>query len=343
MKSIILQKPFTFQYQKVDFDNTLSDNEVILKIHAIGICGTDYHAYKGNQPFFSYPRCLGHELGAEIVAIGTSVDVGKYAISSRVSVEPYLHCGNCQACRSGKINCCENLQVLGVHTDGGMTEFIKVSATKVHISKHLSFEQLALVETLAIGCHAVNRAEIKADDIVLVIGSGPIGLSVIEFARLKCATIFVMDRDENRLAFCNAHYDVKTIVKTENDLDLQYYMPEKPTIVFDATGNENSMNETVRMVANGGKIVFVGLHQGNIVFKNTDFHRREVILLASRNALPSDFEFIIEKMEHGVIDTSKWITHRAHFDTLMESFGTWLDPKNKVIKAVVSLQPATNN
>lgn len=337
MNSIILQKPFTFQYQEVDFDSTLSDNEVLLKIHAIGICGTDYHAYKGNQPFFSYPRCLGHELGAEIMATGKNVDAEKYLIGSRVSVEPYLHCGTCQACRRGKINCCENLQVLGVHTDGGMAEYIKVPAEKLHISKQLSFEQLALVETLAIGCHAVNRAEIKADDIVLVIGAGPIGLSVIEFARLKCANIFVMDRDAKRLAFCSSNYGVKTILNNEKELDLNLYMPEKPTIVFDATGNENSMNETVRMVAHGGKIVFVGLHQGNIVFKDTDFHRREVTLLASRNALPSDFEFIIQKMELGVIDTSKWITHRAHFDNLIETFDSLLDPKNKVIKAVVSL------
>ena len=337
MNSIILQKPFTFQYQKVDFDPTLSDNEVLLKIHAIGICGTDYHAYKGNQPFFSYPRCLGHELGAEVMAIGKNVDAAQYAIGSRVSVEPYLHCGTCQACRRGKINCCENLQVLGVHTDGGMTEYVKVPAEKLHVSKHLNFEQLALVETLAIGCHAINRAEIKTDDIVLVIGAGPIGLSVIEFARLKCANIFVMDRDENRLAFCSENYKVKTIVKTEKDLDLHFYMPEKPTIIFDATGNENSMNDTVRLVANGGKIVFVGLHQGNIVFKDTDFHRREATLFASRNALPSDFEFIIQKMELGVIDTSKWITHRAHFDNWIEIFDSWLDPKNKVIKAIVTV------
>jgi 2-desacetyl-2-hydroxyethyl bacteriochlorophyllide A dehydrogenase len=337
MRSIVLEKPFQFQYAEVPFDAELAPDEVLLKIHTIGICGTDYHAFRGNQPFFSYPRRLGHELGAEIIALGSAVNGQYYPLSSRVSVEPYLHCGACSACRRGKINCCENLQVLGVHTDGGMADFLKVPASKVHVSTQLSYEQLALVETLAIGSHAVQRANIEADDIVLVIGAGPIGLSVIEFARLTGATLFVMDKDANRLNFCKTYYGINTILKTDNAFDLTELMPEKPTLIFDATGNEYSMNETVKMVSNGGKIVFVGLHQGNIVLKDTDFHRREVTLLASRNALPKDFGFIIQQMEKGVIDTSKWITHRAHFVDLIAHFDVWLDPKNRVIKAVVQL------
>ena len=337
MKSIVLEKPFSFQYKEVAFDATLASDEVLLKIHNIGICGTDYHAFRGNQPFFTYPRRLGHELGAEIMALGQGVDAEKYPLCSRVSVEPYLHCGTCSACRRGKTNCCETLQVLGVHTEGGMTEYIKVPASKVHVSTKLSFEQLALVETLAIGCHAVERAAIEPNDIVLVIGSGPIGLSVIEFARMKSKDVFVLDRDENRLAFCRETYKVKTIIATSEGFDLQSFMPEKPTLIFDATGNEHSMNDTVKMVSNGGEIVFVGLHLSNVVFKDTDFHRREITLLSSRNALPSDFKFIIQKMEEGVIDTSKWITHRASFADMVDSFETWLKPESRVIKAVVQL------
>ncbi len=337
MKSIVLETPFSFQYQEVPFDATLAADEVLLKIHNIGICGTDYHAFRGNQPFFTYPRRLGHELGAEIIAIGQGVDAEKYPLSSRVSVEPYLHCGTCSACRRGKTNCCETLQVLGVHTDGGMAEYIKVPASKVHISTKLTYEQLALVETLAIGCHAVVRAAIEPNDIVLVIGAGPIGMSVIEFARLKSKDVFVLDRDENRLAFCRETYKVNTIVATSESFDLQNFMPEKPTLIFDATGNEHSMNETITKVSNGGKIVFVGLHLNNVVFKDTDFHRREITLLSSRNALPSDFSFIIQKMEEGVIDTSKWITHRASFADMVGQFETWLKPESQVIKAVVGL------
>lgn len=337
MKTIILEKPFAFQYHYTPFNASLEADEVLLKIHNIGICGTDYHAFRGNQPFFTYPRRLGHELGAEIIAVGLGVDAQKYPLSSRVSVEPYLHCGKCSACRRGKTNCCENLEVLGVHSDGGMAEYVKVPAAKVHISTKLTYEQLAIVETLAIGCHAVERAAIEPNDIVLVIGAGPIGLSIIEFARFKGAPIFVIDKDENRLAFCKENYGVTTILKTTEELDLQDFMPEKPTLIFDATGNEHSMNDTVKMVSNGGEIVFVGLHLSNVVFKDTDFHRREITLLSSRNALPSDFKFIIQKMEEGVIDTSKWITHRADFDDMVEQFETWLKPESRVIKAVVQL------
>ena len=337
MKSLILEKPFAFQYKEAAFDDALAPDEVLLRIHNIGICGTDYHAFRGNQPFFTYPRRLGHELGAEIMAVGRGVDTGKYPLNSRVSVEPYLHCGTCSACRRGKTNCCESLEVLGVHRDGGMTEYIKMPASKVHISTKLTFEQLALVETLAIGCHAVERAEIQSDDVVLVIGAGPIGLSVIEFARLKNAAIFVMDRDTNRLAFCRDSYNVNTILATAEDFDLQDFMSEKPTVIFDATGNEHSMNNTIKEVANGGKIVFVGLHLGNVVFKDTDFHRREITLMSSRNALPANFKFIIQKMEQGVIDTSKWITHRVGFDDLVSHFDELLDPKSRVVKAVVQM------
>lgn len=334
MKSIILEKPYAFRYENIPFDARLAPDDVLLKIHNIGICGTDYHAFRGNQPFFSYPRRLGHELGAEIIAVGAVVDVEKYPLSSRVSVEPYLHCGTCSACRREKINCCENLQVLGVHTEGGMSEFLKVPAAKVHISQKLTYEQLALVETLAIGCHAVERAEIAADDVVLVIGAGPIGLSVVEFVRLKAAKVMVIDRDANRLAFCRTNYGVLTILATES-IDFQLIKKLSPTIIFDATGNEHSMNQTVQMVSNGGKIVFVGLHQGDVVFKDTDFHRREITLLSSRNALPQEFKAIIELMELDLIDTSKWITHRANFDAFIDNFETWLDPNSRVIKAMV--------
>ncbi|MBL7816627.1 MAG: zinc-binding alcohol dehydrogenase family protein [Saprospiraceae bacterium] len=336
MKSILLEKPYHFTYKDIESDESLAPDQVLLKIHNIGICGTDYHAFRGNQPFFSYPRRLGHELGVEIVALGSGVDAEKYPLSSRGSVEPYLHCGVCQACRRGKTNCCESLQVLGVHTEGGMTEFLKVPAAKVHLSKKLTFEQLALVETLAIGCHAVDRAKIEAHDSVLIIGAGPIGLSVVEFARMKTASVFVLDRDENRLTFCRNNYGVQTVLAAEG-FDLLSFMPEKPTIIFDATGNEQSMNDTVKTIAHSGKIVFVGLHQGFIQIKDSEFHRKEVTLMASRNALPQDFEFIIQKMEEGVIDTSKWITHRADFDDMLQHFETWLKPESRVIKAVVQL------
>ncbi|MFN3381299.1 MAG: zinc-binding alcohol dehydrogenase family protein [Runella zeae] len=339
MKTLILNTPGQFSYTDTDIDTSLQPHEVLIKIHRIGICGTDYHAYRGKQPFFSYPRILGHELGAEIIALGA--DVTSLHVGDKVAVEPYLHCGKCQACKSGKTNCCEQIKVLGVHTDGGMRELIKVPASKVYPSKTLSYEQLALVETLGIGSHAVNRAQVQAHDLVLVIGAGPIGLSVIQFAKLKGAKVAVLDMNASRLAFCVQQLGVDTTILLQNESPLddirQAFAGDLPTAVFDATGNPTSMMQAFKYLSHGGRLTFVGLFQGDVTFNDPEFHRREVTLLASRNALPEDFRSIIAAMENGTLDTRPWISHRIAFDQLIDTFDELLKPESNVIKAVIEV------
>ncbi len=341
MKTIILNKPQELQLVSQDFDETLCKNEALLKIHRIGICGTDYHAYRGRQPFFSYPRVLGHELGAEVIALGSGADENGITIGDKVSVEPYLNCGECQPCKNGKINCCESLKVLGVHVDGGMAEYLKVPVNKLHKSDFLSYEQLALVETLGIGSHAVQRANVNENDFVLVIGAGPIGLSVIQFVKIIGAKIVVMDFSKQRLDFANEAIGIDESIIAKDDFsadDLRKILKgNMPTAVFDATGNAASMMKAFSYVAFGGKLVYVGLFQGEVTFFDPDFHRREITLLASRNALPTDFKDIIVKMESGQINTKAWLTHEAAFGDLPTVFETWLDPKSAVIKAMAVL------
>ncbi len=338
MKTIILNKPQEFQLISQDFDDTLAENEALLKIHRIGICGTDYHAYRGRQPFFSYPRVLGHELGAEVIGLGNGAGANGINIGDKVSVEPYLNCGVCQPCQNGKTNCCESLKVLGVHVDGGMVEYLKVPVNKLHKSAILEYEQLALVETLGIGSHAVQRANVTENDIVLVIGAGPIGLSVIQFAKINGAKIAVMDFSKQRLEFANEAIGIDESIIASEDFsadDLRKILKgNMPTVVFDATGNAQSMMKAFSYVAFGGKLVYVGLFQGDVTFFDPDFHRREITLLASRNALPADFKHIISKMESGEINTKAWLTHEAAFEDLPTIFETWLDPKSQVIKAI---------
>src|SRR5262249_27726545 len=163
------------------------DGEALVKVRRLGVCGTDLHAFRGKQPFFTYPRRLGHELGVEVVEVGPEVTGLK--AGDLCSVEPYLTCGRCIACRSGKTNCCMELKCLGVHTDGGMCEFITLPANKLHTSTKLSLEQLALVETLGIGAHGVNRANLQRDEWALVLGAGPIGLAAIQFAKAAGAGV----------------------------------------------------------------------------------------------------------------------------------------------------------
>ncbi|MEA5139252.1 zinc-binding alcohol dehydrogenase family protein [Arcicella rigui] len=341
MKTIILNQPEQFQLISREFNDELSENEVLLKIHRIGICGTDYHAYRGKQPFFSYPRVLGHELGAEIVALGKNVDSTQLKIGDKVSVEPYLNCGKCQACSNGKTNCCENIRVMGVHIDGGMTEYVKIPANKVHPSEILGYEDLALVETLAIGAHAVQRAGLSSNDIVMVIGAGPIGLSVIQFAKLHKAKIAVMDFNAQRLEFAQQLFQTDVSIQAKADYSTDDLRKDLngvlPTVIFDATGNPQSMMKAFSYCAFGGKLIYVGLFQGDVTFFDPDFHKRELTLMGSRNAMASDFKMIIENMEKGNIDTKAWLTHTADFEDLPLVFNTWLDPQSQVIKAMLSI------
>ena len=312
MLQVTLQEPGRFTSQTTAPEPQLKPGEALVRVHRIGVCGTDLHAHAGRQPFFEYPRVLGHELGVEVIDPGSAPHGLK--IGDRCSVEPYLNCGQCIACRRGKPNCCTSLNVLGVHGDGGMGERLAVPAHKLHRSTKLSYDQLALIETLGIGAHAVERAETTADDFILVIGAGPIGLSVIQFALITGAKVAVMDISESRLAFCRDQMGVTHTVMAGENAAVQLTTigdGDLPTIVIDATGNPRSMAGAFDLTAHGGRIVFVGLFQGELAFNDPNFHRRELTVCASRNALPETFTAIIAAMEDGRIDTTPWITHRV--------------------------------
>jgi len=337
MQTLILEQPGQFRLTSTAAPKAPRRGEALVRVSRAGICGTDIHAFHGRQPFFSYPRILGHELGVEVVALGPGV--GGLHIGARCAVEPYLNCGQCIACRRGRPNCCVNLQVLGVHIDGGMREQIVVPATKLHQSEQLSFEQLALVETLGIGAHAAQRAQLAAGEWALVIGAGPIGLAVMQFAKLAGARVIVLDISEQRLAFARAQgtADVAVVAGDTALAQVQELTDgDLPTAVFDATGNASSMMQAFEYVAHGGRLIFVGLMQGDITFNDPFFHRREITLLASRNATPDDMRGIIAQIEAGAIDTMPWITHRAGCDTLIEQFPDWLQPGSGLIKGMLS-------
>ncbi len=312
--------------------------EALVRVHRIGVCGTDLHAFAGKQPFFHYPRILGHELGVEVIDPGSEPNGLKPG--DRCSVEPYINCGRCIACRRGKPNCCTELKVMGVHIDGGMRPLLTLPARKLHRSSTLDYEQLALVETLGIGAHAVERAEAKKDDFILVIGAGPIGLSVIQFALVTGATLAVMDVSESRLKFCRDQLGVKNTVTAGPNATAQLKAiggGDLPTIVIDATGNPKSMAGTFDLTAHGGRIVFVGLFQGELAFNDPNFHRRELTICASRNALPGTFRDIIALVEAGRVDTRPWITHRFKLAETPAIFPRDISGNAAVLKAMIEV------
>ncbi len=340
MKALLLEKPKQFGWTDLPDPTSPETGDALVRVHTVGICGTDISGYLGKMPFFSYPRIPGHELAVEVLEVGEGVTHLKPG--DRCSVEPYINCQQCFSCKKGNGNCCENLKVLGVHTDGGMRPRFLSPARKLHQGNSLANEQLALVETLAIGCHAVDRGAPKEDENCLVIGAGPIGLSVLEFLRLHKVNILVADTNPIRLDFVGKQFDIKHLIPiTGGDADLEAIRAAcgggLPTLVHDATGNTKAMTRSFDFVGFTGRMVFVGIVPDAVSFADPLFHRREMSLFATRNAHSSDFPRIIKLIEGGVINTQPWITHRTTLEGLPCEFETLIKPETGVVKAMVSV------
>ncbi|HZX59201.1 MAG TPA: zinc-binding alcohol dehydrogenase family protein [Mucilaginibacter sp.] len=337
MKTLVCTQPGHFEYQ-IATEPVLTAGRTILKIKRIGICGTDLHAYEGTQPYFDYPRILGHELAAEIIEVDNAPG---FKTGEAVTIIPYFNCGTCIACRSGKPNCCVNLEVCGVHRDGGMVEYLSVPSYSLVHSDGLSFDELALVEPLAIGAHGVKRAGVNTGEFVLVIGAGPIGLGVMEFARIAGAKVIAMDVNESRLAFCKNKLKVEYLVNARSANVAEQLMDitngDMPQAIIDATGNLHAINTAFQYMSPGGRYVLVGLQKENISFSHPKFHKVEGTLASSRNATRADFELVMSSLKNGLVDPLTYITHRVKFDELKDEFPNWLKPETGVIKAIVEM------
>ncbi len=339
MKVIRLNEPGKWEVLEVSKPKTaLQSGEALLKVVKIGVCGTDLHAFKGSQPFFEYPRVLGHELAVEVVDVAD--DVANVNPGDFCAVEPYYNDEIGQAVRRGKTNCGEFLKVLGVHVDGGMQEYFVYPAKFLHASEVLSTDELSMIEPLAIGCHAVDRANLSHDDIVLVIGAGPIGLGTIQFAQLNGAQVIAMDIDDAKLEKCKEITQVSHTINALGDVEKELkdiLNGDLPTVVLDATGNPQSMMNTFKYVAAGGTIVYIGLFQGDVVFNDPYFHKKELTLKASRAAMGSDFGKIVRLMETGKINPLPMITHRMNFMEVPSEFEKLYTYGGDLIKAVIDV------
>lgn len=316
--------------------------EAVVRTHRMGICGTDLSCYLGKFLFFAYPRTPGHELGLEVVAVGegvTNVQPG-----DKCSLEPYVNDPGTPTSQKGNSNCCPGVQVIGVHGDGGLRKgTFTVPAHKLHPGNDLSYEQLALVETLAIGYHAVQRANPQPGETVLVIGAGPIGLACLEFLKLMDVQVIVMDMVQSRLDFCKDKLGIENGIRFDPDGSHlaklgELTNRELANVVIDATGSPKSMSTCFDYAAFTGRVIYVGITTEEVSFPHAPvFHRRELTLLASRNALPDDFGAIIKLIREGQIDTDVWITHRIGIDEVPTEFAKFTDPALGAIKAIIEV------
>ena len=338
MKRVICREPGILE-QEETFLPDYGPEEVLVKIKKIGICGTDLHAFEGTQPFFSYPRVLGHELACEIASLGDNVT--GFKIGDVVTFIPYFPCFKCIACQSGKPHCCANIRGAGVHIDGGMAEYMSVPAYSLIPGNGLETDELALVEPMAIGAHAVRITGIGRDEYVIVAGAGPIGLGVMAFARYQGAKVIAMDVVESRLEFSRKFFNTDFQVNPmENPLEKirEITGGDMATVVIDATGNKKAIENSLNYLAHGGRITLVGLQREPFSFSHPEFHKRETTLRSSRNATTEDFKLAVECMKSGFLNVKPLITNRIGFSNLADHFKTLLDPEQKVVKAMVEME-----
>lgn len=337
MKTLICTAPGIFKYAEAK-KPLLTKGQAIVKIKRVGICGTDLHAFEGTQPFFNYPRILGHELAGELAEYDGSPGFER---GEAVTFLPYFNCGKCIACRSGKPNCCVNITVCGVHADGGMSEYLSVPSDKLIYGQGLSYDELALVEPLAIGAHGISRADVKEGEFVLVIGAGPIGLGTMEFAGIAGGRVIALDINDNRLQFCKDKLKAEHIINASEE-NVSEQLSEitngdMPAAVIDATGNLKAINTAFQYLAHGGRYVLIGLQRESVCFSHPEFHKREGTLMSSRNAIMKDFEHVIDFMKKGLINPASYITHRVMFEQVKDEFESWIKPESGVIKAMVEI------
>jgi 2-desacetyl-2-hydroxyethyl bacteriochlorophyllide A dehydrogenase len=318
--------PGQFAVVTRDIPQTAPEGWVLVDTASVGICGTDYHIFEGKHPFLEYPRVIGHELSGHVAA-----DAPGWTKGQLVVVNPYVSCGTCHACTRGKPNCCMAIGVLGVHRDGGMCTRFAVPSGNLYPADGLSPRQAAMVEFLAIGAHAVARSGVSKGDLVLVTGAGPIGLGTALFARLAGATVHLLDTSATRLAAARAGFGFDAIFQPGQTLPA----PDGYDAVFDATGHAGAIEAGFAHVAHGGTYVLVSVVKDKITFSDPEFHKREMRLIGSRNALKADFETVMAALRDGRIDAAKLESEVLRLDALPTRFSELVANRDSIIKVIV--------
>ncbi|MCL4116259.1 UNVERIFIED_CONTAM: hypothetical protein GTU68_048570 [Idotea baltica] len=335
MKAIVCKEPGQLESIEIPIPKR-REGETLLKIKSIGICGTDLHAYAGNQVYFTYPRILGHEISAEIAELDPDAP-DELSIGQQVVVIPYLHCGTCHACKIGRTNCCSTLKVFGVHIDGCMQEFFSCPTDLLLPAAHLSSHEMAIVEPLCIGAHAVRRAKVSAGDCVVVSGCGPIGAGIVWSAKAAGAKVIALDLDQRRLSFCVKELGADHAITAGQDVEevlKEYTNGRMAQVVFDATGIKKPMEKAIDYLSPGGTYVLVGLHRGDLSFSHPSIHGRELTIMCSRNATKGDFLHVIEQMKSPGFPSNQYITHAVPSPDIVDQFGTWRESSNHIMKVI---------
>jgi 2-desacetyl-2-hydroxyethyl bacteriochlorophyllide A dehydrogenase len=337
MKAAVCRAPGELAIERRELRVGPAAGEVRVAVSHVGICGTDYHIYEGKHPFLEYPRIMGHEFSGSIAAVGDGVAM---KVGARVLINPYVACGHCIACRKQKPNCCVAIKVLGVHVDGAMCEAIDVPSRNIIPAAGLSTRDAAMVEFLAIGAHAVRRSQAQRGARALVVGAGPIGLGLAIFARIAGLNVTLLDLSRERLAFASTRLGFEATVEGGDGAFEQLGAltgGEGFDVVFDATGAARSIEAGFAHVAHGGVYVLVSVVKDQISFADPEFHKREMMLIGSRNATHEDFETVIAAIRNGAAHLDALATHETTLDRVARDLPIWAHEKTGLVKAIVRI------
>jgi 2-desacetyl-2-hydroxyethyl bacteriochlorophyllide A dehydrogenase len=314
-------------------------NEVLLRVGRVGFCGSDLSTFRGANPLVSYPRIPGHEIQASVVALGEQVE-SDIKTGQVVTVLPYSNCGECPACSRGRVNACRFNQTLGVQRDGSLCEYITVPAEKLVVADKLGKGALALVEPLAVGVHAVERGRVEANETVLVVGCGMIGLSVIAAAYERGARVIGVDIDDAKLEIARLAGALFTINTASESLDArisELTAGDGPDVAFEAVGHPQTFATCIEHVRYGGRVVYIGYAREPVPIATKWYMLKELDVFGSRNATRADFERAIRILASGNYPVEQTITKTVPLEGAIDAMQQWDRNPSTVTKIHVNL------
>ncbi|WP_109487670.1 zinc-binding alcohol dehydrogenase family protein [Occallatibacter savannae] len=335
MKAIMLQAPGKAAVQEVA-EAVRRDDEVLLQIRKIGLCGSDLNSYRGRNPLVSYPRIPGHEIAATVIDAGSNSD---YPAGTNVTLSPYRGCGRCAACERGRPNACKDNETLGVQRDGALTEFISAPVAKL-FRADLSLKELCLVEPLTVGFHAVGRGRVTAGDTVAVFGCGGVGLGAIAGAAFRGARVIGIDVDNAKLDTARkagATDVINSKIGNLHDQLSDLTNGRGPDVIIEAIGLPATYRAAVEEVAYAGRVVYIGWAKEQVAYETRPFVHKELDIMGSRNAMPDDFHEVIRMLEAKRFPVEAAVTHTIAFDETPEILESWNHKPERFTKIMVDV------
>lgn len=321
MKSIVIREPGEVEIRESEIPE-LKKGEALLKILYGGICGSDLTSYKGGNAYVSYPRIPGHEFSAEIIEIeDNNRNLKKGMI---VTCNPYFNCNECYSCKRGLVNCCTTNQTMGVQREGAFSNYITMPIERIIDGKGIPAKTLALIEPFCISYHGIQRAEVKQNDKVLIIGAGTIGVLAVVAAKTKGAKVYVSDISSQKLEFAKT-FGIDGVILNDSEESFAQQVNDITNgdgfdITVEAVGLPSTFQNCIDSAAFGGKVVLIGVSKQNLDFNFTLIQKKELNVMGSRNALTRDFENLIDIVKRGEIDLDRIITNSYKMEEAAQAF-----------------------